>query len=585
MRQFSGSHTVKNLMSILLLLGALIASSAAAQAPVAMRVEVEPLEVTAEAATVRVVIQVSPEDRVRIGRNAIVKIELDGEVPRGQSPMWAVKIKDDGSAEVETVWPPGEHELQVEIESPSGRESGLWVGRVRIPGEVRETAPQPTPVPTPELPPVPVPVPVPEPVTESVSVAEEAEEPVAEAKSDTGTAVASATVLASAQETASAPAAEPPPPLPAREAPVSESTESVRVPAAEPMSEVDDSMPEPEPEPESPATVADEIPEPVVEEPTAAEPPAAEMQPEEPEPVTIEVLRGEPVEAPSAGVETGAAPSPEPIEEAGNEFSSKAAAAYEGWAAGASDTVEFTAIVTRNREPAEGLTPGDLTLKVAGNVVAIDQIGDAAKAPLLLGAAVDLAPETAGRWSGTGRQLVPLLARASEGRGRLFFSASGWEGGWENGADRLPDVLESPSTGDVAALLIASLGQFSGQSGRNFLLLITDGRSDLPKSAWREAVVAAEVSGVPVLVIALWDKDFKQGIRKQLQNIARVSGGRLFLAQGADQLDSVTERYGSMLDAGIAVRFSPPAGMKPASAVSLTAHDKSIEVTAPSKVR
>ena len=100
-----------------------------------------------------------------------------------------------------------------------------------------------------------------------------------------------------------------------------------------------------------------------------------------------------------------------------------------------------------------------------------------------------------------------------------------------------------------------------------------------------EAVATAEVSGVPVLVIALWDKDFKSSVRKQLQKIAEASGGRLFLSQGPDQLDSVAERYGRALDAGVAVRFQPPPGMKVPSAISLSAGDRSLDVTAPAKLK
>ena len=105
----------------------------AASAPVAIRVEVEPLAASGTGTEVAVIIQVSPEDRTRVGANAMVRIELDGDVPPGQSPLWAVRVKSDGGARVTTVWPPGEHHLKVEISSPSGEETGLWVGTVRIP--------------------------------------------------------------------------------------------------------------------------------------------------------------------------------------------------------------------------------------------------------------------------------------------------------------------------------------------------------------------------------------------------------------------------------------------------------------------
>jgi len=110
-----------------------------ADAPLAVRVEIESLAVEADGTRVALTVQVSPEDRSRIGKNAMVRITLDGDVPPGQSPLWAVRIESDGSGRVETLWPPGEHALRVDIASPSGEHTGLWVGTVRIPGATAET--------------------------------------------------------------------------------------------------------------------------------------------------------------------------------------------------------------------------------------------------------------------------------------------------------------------------------------------------------------------------------------------------------------------------------------------------------------
>ena len=108
-----------------------VAGAAPGAEPVAVRVEVAPLGSGEDGSRVAVLVRVAPEDRGRIGRNAMVRIELDGEPAPGQSPLWAVRMADDGSARIETVWPPGEHSLELEIASPSGAERGLWVGTVR----------------------------------------------------------------------------------------------------------------------------------------------------------------------------------------------------------------------------------------------------------------------------------------------------------------------------------------------------------------------------------------------------------------------------------------------------------------------
>ena len=120
-----------------------------------MRVEVEPLRQVGASTEVAVIVQVSPEDRLRIGANAILRIELDGGAVSSGSPMRAVRLEDDGSTRVVIAWPPGTHQLRVEIEDPSKEDTGLWVGTVRIPdlgpdaGVRKIDEPQSVPVPVP----------------------------------------------------------------------------------------------------------------------------------------------------------------------------------------------------------------------------------------------------------------------------------------------------------------------------------------------------------------------------------------------------------------------------------------------------
>ena len=84
-------------------------------------------------------------------------------------------------------------DLKVEIEDPSGEHRGLWVGRVRVPGDQPEPTPvlpTPTPSPIPTPPPLPTPtVAVPTPVPEAENVAE----PEAAAATVAAASVANAT--------------------------------------------------------------------------------------------------------------------------------------------------------------------------------------------------------------------------------------------------------------------------------------------------------------------------------------------------------------------------------------------------------
>ena len=261
------------------------------------------------------------------------------------------------------------------------------------------------------------------------------------------------------------------------------------------------------------------------------------------------------------------------------------ATAYEAWADTDPGATDLTAVVSRDREPVPGLTPDSLRLRIAKAEVPIAGIGDAGNSPLYLGVAVDLSPADVSKWPVIARGLEPLTERVGGGRGRVFVATEGNETDWDVDPGKIPEALESPAGGDLATLIVASLARFEGHRGRTFLILLTDGRFDTSKSTWSDATAAVDGAGVPILVLALWNDDFPQRARKTLQQIAAASGGRLFLVQGTDQLGGVVERYGRIIDAGVALRFQMPAGMKSPSPVSVEAKDRSIEVTAPKMIR
>ena len=181
--------------------------------------------------------------------------------------------------------------------------------------------------------------------------------------------------------------------------------------------------------------------------------------------------------------------------------------------------------------------------------------------------------------------MAPLAERAGGGRGRVFVATDGDQSGWDVDPGKISEALGSPAGTHLATLVITSLARFEGQRGRSFLILVTDGRFDTSKAVWSDAAMAVDRAGVPILVLALWDKKFPQKARKQLQQIAAASGGRLFLIQAPDQLAGAVERYGRVIDAGVALRFQKPPGMKSPSTVSLKANDRSIEITAPKMIR
>jgi hypothetical protein len=594
----------------ILLVGAL---TIAASAPVAIRVEVQPQRADGAGTVVVVVIQVSPEDRARIGSNAMARIEIDGEAPPGQSPLWAISLENDGSAEIETTWPPGEHDLRVEIANPSGKDTGLWVGKVRVPDfgasqDVAATPARPTPVPEP----------APEPGRGAAA----------------GVAAGAAVTSVPEDTAASLPPEEPmrPPVVPAEEADVGEdisaepkSPETVPVDkspvqtetevqmaadegtAAEPeiesvtaeaISEADDPAPpeiESETEESTPAEAetatavmaagvatgssTEVTPPPKVDESAAVRETTA---PSEPPPIAepirsqeaapaVEPLRGDRV------TPTSVLPEPQP-----SGPSAEVLAAHKEWEDADPESTDLTVVVMRNRQSVPDLGANDLELRVGGSRVPITEIGDAEQAPLLLGVAVDLSDENVGQWGQVSRDLTPLIERAGGGLGRFFVTTTGAESDWEVDPEQ---AIVTPASGDLAALLRASLGRLDGRRGRAFLLVLTDGRIEPSKEAWRETTAALESAGVPVLVMALWDQGFSKKLRKNLQQITSMSGGRLFMLQALNQMEGAVERFGAVLDAGVALRFETPPVEKGPLQIVVTAPDRTLDISAPRAVR
>ncbi len=584
----------------------------AAGAPVAMRVEVEPLRQSGNATEVMVVIQVSPEDRGRIGENIILRVEMDGGTVSSGSPMRALRLEDDGSARFTVAWPPGQHDLRVQIEDRGRQNTGLWVGKVRIPDLSPQVASAPAvtePVPAPEAEPSsnaaraaaagatatavtspPVPKPAPETVapeaadTEGLAHLDSATTaaPPAEPEVDREPApVAAATAAATAGAAGGAGASESSAPIETNE-PADVTPEVPEEPTVETAS----APPPPIEEAPPVAATADELTAPAAEGEGAEEddalPPAEE--PEDNLPI-VEPLRSDTPPAVAAPEPTGTEVPPA-VTAPGAFLPAEAAARIESWQDADPGTRDISVVVMAGREPVLNLQQEALRLRVGGSDVPIEKLGGAESAPLLLGLAVDVASGKIEGWMGARGSLAPLAARAAGGRGELFVATENGVGDW--GAEPESDgaTKDATASGNVARLVIDSLRPFDGRRGRTFLVVLTDGRNEPSKSEWAEASEAASSAGVPILVVALWDDAFSHRTRKNLKDLTVISGGSLFLVQGSAQLDSAADRFGRQLDGSYALRFrspAPPQGK--AISISVTAGDRGLEVSAPKSIR
>jgi hypothetical protein len=125
-----------------LLLGSLCI---AATRLVAMRVDIEPLRGEGEKTVVEVGIQIAPEDRPVIGRQVVLQLELTRDGTTVDRVARSIELDANGRARIEVAWPPGAYDVRVEVESANGEESGLWLGKTRVPRFEPETSAMPTP--------------------------------------------------------------------------------------------------------------------------------------------------------------------------------------------------------------------------------------------------------------------------------------------------------------------------------------------------------------------------------------------------------------------------------------------------------
>lgn len=106
-----------------------------AVAPLAIRVEVQPLGSGGTGTVVGVAVQVAPEDRERAGG----RVEVETVLLRGSEVVdretAVVELQGDGSALLYREWPPGEGELRVRVSSLGGGATGAWSGKLVVPVE------------------------------------------------------------------------------------------------------------------------------------------------------------------------------------------------------------------------------------------------------------------------------------------------------------------------------------------------------------------------------------------------------------------------------------------------------------------
>ncbi len=479
-----------------------------ASRPVAMRVEVAPLRAEGQGTAVEIVVQVAPEDRSRIGRT----VWLQGELSRGGSTVVrlarGVELDAQGRVQLELTLEPGSYDLGIELQAGQGGVSGFWKGSAVVPRLEPGEAP---------------------PVTAAAVVA----------------AARPAPAPATSPAPEAAPASQDVPDRPAEPADVGEAPVAEPAAAAETTARL-------APQPSLPPTTTagrDSAPE-AASAASAPSPPSE--APPSPSPAPVAVPTPVPV------VVAAAAPTPRPHPPLLDP---------DRWGADASDLADLTVWVEDRGRPVAGLERGAFRIELDGDQAAIEDFGDASRAPLYLGFVVHVAPETLNSLSGLQALLGRLAIQASGDRGSALVMADDSSGAapiWGASADRVAALLRSSAEGgqvDLAGMVVAALNGLAERRGRRVLVVVADGGDGSERSGWKAAVDRAEGAGVPVLVVGVEGGRLESATRKGLERVVDASGGAAYFPRLSDSglLELVADLYADTVAATYDLRVARPA--------------------------
>jgi len=121
-----------------------------AATPLAMRVDVRPTAITADGTEMTLKVQVAPQDRGRIGRQARMRVKLDRHSKTIAHILSDIDFDTNGTARKEFTWPPGTYELTLTIESLHGATQGLWAHSIEVPESLDQIPISKKPKPTEE---------------------------------------------------------------------------------------------------------------------------------------------------------------------------------------------------------------------------------------------------------------------------------------------------------------------------------------------------------------------------------------------------------------------------------------------------
>ncbi len=218
--------------------------------------------------------------------------------------------------------------------------------------------------------------------------------------------------------------------------------------------------------------------------------------------------------------------------------------------------------VDKDKRFVKGLTEADFSVQEDGRAQKVTGFEVAEKLPLTIGLVVD--------GSGSMEKVMPFVHDAStelfrnlirdkdqgfviefREQPRMLQSLTG------NSKELQRAAGETSARGATALFdsVVLGLYQFRALQGRKALIVVTDGADNHSHVDYETLLRYAKTAGAPIFFIAVNLSVLDFGIRGQVNEIARESGGEVFFLSNADKIKGVTERIEEELRSQYIVAF------------------------------
>jgi VWFA-related protein len=130
---------------------------------------------------------------------------------------------------------------------------------------------------------------------------------------------------------------------------------------------------------------------------------------------------------------------------------------------------------------------------------------------------------------------------------------------------RAVDRLRSWGSTSLYDAVLRGVDLLDRRRGRRALVLFTDGEDMVSHATADDVQRRIEVSAAPVYVVAQGKAMREPGLKRVLDRVAGVSGGRAFYTDGIDELDGVFSEIGEDLASQYLLAYAPAEGAKDGS--------------------